>query len=127
MCAKIPIVPPEERVDEAVLLGKLTSKPPAQFRNHLLTSSVAGYFYPDRTGGLSPPEEAWESFHAVTGLWPIANARPLNDDPNEPATTPEGVVNRGPVSRDEYTAEIGHARVFIGIGMPAIVSPSVAK
>ncbi|KAI5450299.1 hypothetical protein NCC49_003210 [Naganishia albida] len=106
MCAKIPVVPPEERVDEAVVLGKLTS-----------------YFYPDRTGGLSPPEEAWESFHAVTGLWPIANARPLNDDPNEPPDTPKGVVNRGPVSRDEYTAEIGHARVFIGIGMPAI-SPS---
>jgi hypothetical protein len=124
MCAKIPIVPPEERVDEAVLLGKLTSKSPAHAIDHLLTCfpECLGYFYPDRTGGLSPPEEAWESFHAVTGLWPIANARPLNDDPNEPATTPEGVVNRGPVSRDEYTAEIGHARVFIGIGMPAIVS-----
>ncbi|GHJ87038.1 hypothetical protein NliqN6_3440 [Naganishia liquefaciens] len=103
MCQQIPIVPHAERVDEAVILGKLTS-----------------YFYKDRTGGLSPPEHAWASFHAKTGLWPIANARVLNDDPNEPSTTPEGIINRGPMERDVYTAQMGHARVLVGIGMPAI-------
>lgn len=124
MCEKIPIVPQEQRVDEAVILGKLTGTPPSPSSHNTLNSfTIKGYFYPDRTGGLSPPPTVWSSFHAHTGLHPIANARVLNDDPNEPQSTPEGVVNRGPVDRDTYTAEIGHARVLIGIGMPAI-SPS---
>lgn len=125
MCEKIPIVPQKDRVDEAVILGKLTGTSHEKSRGYpgLTTSPGPGYFYPDRTGGLSPPEHVWESFHAKTGLHPIANARILNDDPNEPQETPEGVVNRGPIDRDAYTSEIGHAKVLIGIGMPAI-SPS---
>jgi hypothetical protein len=106
-CNATPVVPHDQRTDTAVIMGKLTQ-----------------YFFPNRTGDLPPPLEAWSGFHAQTGLVAVGNAKPLVDGAEgEPQGTPEGVVNKGPVGRDEFTKQVGEARMMVGIGMPAI-SPS---
>ncbi|KAJ9093528.1 hypothetical protein QFC21_006362 [Naganishia friedmannii] len=106
-CTATPFIPHHNRKDTAVILGKLTP-----------------YFFPNRSGDLPPSLEAWQGFLRETGLQAIGNAKPLFPGvEGEPQSTPEGVLNRGPVGRDEFTEEVGKARMMIGIGMPAI-SPS---
>ncbi|KAJ9103677.1 hypothetical protein QFC20_004680 [Naganishia adeliensis] len=102
-CSSIPIVPQEERVDEAIILGKLTH-----------------YFYPEEISNLAPPTEIWPEFEERTGLVPVANARPLPNSPNRLQTLPTGLVNRGPVSFDNYTRQVGLAKVFISIGCQGV-------
>lgn len=82
---------------------------------------VADYFYPHRIGA-AVPVEVWPSFEAETSLIPIANAQALHktDDMQD---TPEGLVNRGPLSMEEYTDQVAHAKAYLGIGRPEI-SPS---
>ncbi|KAJ9112510.1 hypothetical protein QFC22_006259 [Naganishia vaughanmartiniae] len=107
-CNGTAFIPHNQRKDTAVIMGKLTQ-----------------YYFPNRTGDLPPPLEAWTGFHAQTGgLQAIGNAKPSNPlDPGDPPGTPDGVLNRGPLDRDAFTKQVGEARMLIGIGMPAI-SPS---
>jgi hypothetical protein len=106
-CNATAFVPHDKRKDTAVIMGKLTQ-----------------YYFPNRSGDLPPPLEAWTEFRGDTGLEAIGNARPLVEGAeDEPQGTPEGVVNRGPMGREEYTKQVGEARMMVGIGMPAI-SPS---
>lgn len=85
--------------------------------------TVTDYFYPEEISYLAPPTEIWPDFENQTGLLPIANARPLPDSPDRPQIVPEGLLNRGAMSFDNYTRQVGRSKVMIGIGFPPI-SPS---
>ncbi|KAJ9119148.1 hypothetical protein QFC22_003639 [Naganishia vaughanmartiniae] len=67
------------------------------------------------------PQDIWLSFQNATSLTPIANAHALKTDSE--TTTPPGLVNRGPVAREDYYEQVAHSKVFLGIGRPEI-SPS---
>ncbi|KAJ9093875.1 hypothetical protein QFC21_006248 [Naganishia friedmannii] len=108
-CMNVSIVPRAERKDEAVILGKLFK-----------------YFWAPFLDDIAPPpSEIWADFYKRTGLTPIANAEPLPKDHDLDAfdKTPRGIVDRGPIPIDEYTSEVGHAKMMIGIGSP-VISPS---
>lgn len=78
----------------------------------------SGYFYPERNG-VAPPPEWWADFEERTGIVPIANAKSDNAED----VLPPGILNKGPLSFDDYTSEVGHAKMMIGLGYP-IISPS---
>lgn len=79
------------------------------------------YFYPHRISAALPTE-VWPSFQDETWLVPIANAHALRETDIE-QETPEGLVNRGPLSMADYNDQVAHAKAYLGIGRPDI-SPS---
>ncbi|KAJ9093250.1 hypothetical protein QFC20_007168 [Naganishia adeliensis] len=103
-CTEHDVVPQSQRKDEVVVLGKLFE-----------------YFYPHRISAALPTE-VWPSFQDETWLVPIANAHALRETDIE-QETPEGLVNRGPLSMADYNDQVAHAKAYLGIGRPDI-SPS---
>jgi hypothetical protein len=79
------------------------------------------YFYPHRISAALPTK-VWPSFEDETWLVPIANAHALRET-DEEQETPEGLVNRGPLSMEDYNDQVAHAKAYLGIGRPDI-SPS---
>ena len=123
-CTQIDVIPQSERKDEVTVLGKLFRRLHYRDLRTLVYISCiwsAEYFYPHRTGAALPLE-LWSSFKEQTLLTPIANARTLKDDEEE-QDTPEGLVNRGPLSMEEYNDQVAHSKAYLGIGRPDI-SPS---
>jgi alpha-1,3(6)-mannosylglycoprotein beta-1,6-N-acetyl-glucosaminyltransferase len=125
-CTEHDVVPQNQRKDEVVVLGKLFGKFthwPTSFHSSNMTffTTLAVYFYPDRISAALPTE-VWPSFQDETWLVPIANAHAL-DETDLDQETPEGLVNRGPLSMSDYNDQVAHAKAYLGIGRPDI-SPS---
>ncbi|KAJ9103192.1 hypothetical protein QFC21_002615 [Naganishia friedmannii] len=99
-CLQLEVVSHGQRKNEVTVLGKLFE-----------------YFY--RTSFV--PQDIWLSFENTTSLSPIANAHALKTDSED--DTPPGLVNKGPVAREDYYEQVANSKVFLGIGRPEI-SPS---